>query len=119
MEITKTPPATVTAQRTGPKPAAEPRTQAQIAEAQARQAEARHKVSDALARAILAESNVDPVDFHRFNVRLDIHKDTGRLVAEIENKVTGELLQKIPSETILRGAAMLDQVLGTVLDTPA
>jgi len=89
------------------------------AKAQVRQAETRRQISEALAREILKESNLPPVEFHKFNVRLDIHKETGRVVAEIENKQTGEVLQKIPSDSLLRSAMMLEQFLGTILDRPA
>jgi len=84
-----------------------------------RQAEGRREVSKALAKAILAESRIEPVEISRFNVRLDIDRDTGRVIAEIQDKKTGELLQKIPSDSLLRSAAMLEQTIGTILDTPA
>ena len=117
MEIVRTPPAPGAARQSAPAPAS--RTPDKAAQAEIRRAAARQNVSDALAKAILADSNIAPADQQKFNVSLDIHKDTGRVVAEIRNKSTGELVQKIPSETILRNAAMLERVIGTILDTPA
>ena len=124
MEITRLTPVPRVASEAQSAPLAPPQAKAQAIKAQTvkaevRQAKARQNVSDALAKAILAESNIEPTELQKFNVRLDIHKETGRVVAEIENKRTGELLQRIPSETILRGAVMLEKSLGTVLDTPA
>lgn len=79
----------------------------------------RRALKEALAQAILEQSDVPASAVSKVRVRLDIHKETGRLIAAIENKETGKLVQTIPSETILRGAAMLERVVGTVLDKPA
>ena len=118
MEITRTSPIPRAAQRAQE---AAPPAQADQSQprAQARQAEAKRQVGEALAKAILADSNIKPVDISKFSVSLDIHQETGRVVAEIRNKNTGEVLQKIPSESILRGAVMLKQAIGTILDKPA
>lgn len=117
MEITRTPPAAVAEQALkptqAPAPAVDPKVQAQISHAAARQ-----ELSEAQAQAILQDSGIKPADISKFDVRLDIHKETGRVVASIQNKKTGEVLQKFPSESILRGAVMLQNMIGTILDEP-
>lgn len=75
------------------------------------------QISSSLAKAVLKDSGIKPADISRFNVRLDIHKETGRVVANIFNKETGKLVQKVPSEALLRQAEMLGEVLGTILDS--
>ncbi len=96
-----------------PAPAADPAVLARIQKAAAKQ-----ELNEAQARAVLEDSGIPPAEFSKFNVRLDIHKETGRVVVSIQNKRTGELLQKLPSESILRGAVMLKNMIGTILDTP-
>ncbi len=71
------------------------------------------------ARAVLDDSGIPPAEISKYSVRLDIHKETGRVVASIRNKETGEILQSFPSESILRGAVMLKNMIGTILDDPA
>lgn len=72
----------------------------------------------ALAEKLLESSGIKSADLHRFRVELDIDGDTGRIVAEIRNRQTGDLVEEVPSRSILRHAAMLKDTLGTLLDTP-
>lgn len=121
MEIARTSPVpnvAKPAQKAAPD-AARGGAQSQVARARVQQAEAKREVGEAMAKAILADSNIEPADISKFSVSLDIHKETGRVIAEIRNKDTGEVLQKIPSDSILRGAVMLEQAIGTILDKPA
>lgn len=118
MEITRVPLSPTTAPR-AKDAAPDARAAGRAAEATANEIAQRRELNEALAEAILKQSDVPVADFSKVRVRLDVHTETGRLVAAIENKETGELVQTIPSETILRGAAMLERVIGTVLDRPA
>ena len=97
-----------------PRPAAqsEPATRAP-------ETELRRELSGELARQILKESGIEPVEINRYRVQLDIDGDTGRVVAEVRKKDSGELVTEVPSRTLLRQAAMLRETLGMILDRPA
>ena len=68
---------------------------------------------------MLEEAGIKPVEIDRYRVQLDIDGDTGRVVAEIREKESGDLVTEVPSRTLLRQAAMLKDTLGMILDTPA
>lgn len=78
----------------------------------------RRDITGPLAQKLLEASGVKPAEINRFRVQLDIDDDTGRVVAEVRNKESGELVAEVPSRTLLRQAAMLRDVLGTILDKP-
>lgn len=78
----------------------------------------RREIGGELAQKILQESGIRPAEIFRYKVQLDIDGDTGRVVAEVREKDSGELVKEVPSRTLLRQAAMLNEVLGTILDTP-
>lgn len=92
---------------------------AKAADPEATKIARQRKLREALADVILKQSDIPVAELSKVRVRLDMDTETGRLIAAIENKQTGEVVQTIPSETILRGAAMLEKVIGTVLDKPA
>ena len=77
-----------------------------------------NELKGALAQKLLESSGIKPAEFDRFRVEIDIDGDTGRVVAEIRNRQTGDLVDEVPSRTLLRQAAMLKETLGTLLDTP-
>ena len=76
------------------------------------------EVSGQLARRLMSDSGIKQADMHRFRVKLDIDNDTGRVVAEVRNRVTDELVTEVPSRKLLRQAAMLRETLGMILDKP-
>ena len=76
------------------------------------------EVSGQLARRLLTDSGIKQADMHRFRVKLDIDNDTGRVVAEVRNRQTNELVTEVPSRKLLRHAAMLKETLGMILDKP-
>jgi len=80
--------------------------------------EIKQELKGQMAQAILKDSGIDPKDINRFQVKLDIDEGTGRVVAEIRNRETGELVNEVPSRKLLRQAALLKEALGTILDRP-
>ena len=78
----------------------------------------RGEVTGQLARRLLADSGIKQADMDRFRVKLDIDVDTGRIVAEVRNRQTNELVTEVPSRKLLRQAAMLKETLGMILDKP-
>ena len=80
--------------------------------------ELRREISGQLAQQILQESGIKPTEIFRYKVQLDIDGDTGRVVAEVREKDSGELVKEVPSRTLLRQAAMLNEALGMILDKP-
>ena len=78
----------------------------------------RGEVTGQLAKRLLADSGIKQADMHRFRVKLDIDVDTGRIVAEVRNRQTDELVTEVPSRKLLRQAAMLKETLGMILDKP-
>lgn len=80
--------------------------------------ELRRELVGPLAQNILEESGVKSEDLGRFRVQLDIDDDSGRVVAEIRNKETGELVDEVPTRSVLRQAAMLKEAVGMILDKP-
>ena len=51
-------------------------------------------------------------------VRLDfrIHKPTGRLVVDVTNRETGELLKSLPPENLLNALTRMMEFIGLVMD---
>lgn len=80
--------------------------------------ELRRELVGPLARRILEDSGIEPKELSRFRVQLDIDDATGRVIAEIRDKDTGELVDEVPSRKVLRQAAMLKEAIGMILDKP-
>lgn len=78
----------------------------------------RQELSGPLAAQLLAESVTEPIDIDQYRVQLDIDRGTGRVIAEIRDKETGDLVQEVPPKALLKHAALLKEALGTILDTP-
>jgi len=85
----------------------------------AQKAELRQELTGPLAQKVLEDVGIKPAEIDRYRVQLDIDGDTGRVIAEVRNKESGELVTEVPSRTLLRQAAMLKESLGMILDTPA
>ncbi len=81
-------------------------------------AELRREIGGQLARQILKDAGIKPTEMFRYKVQLDIDGDTGRVVAEVREKDSGELVKEVPSRSLLRQAAMLNETLGMILDKP-
>ena len=79
----------------------------------------RQELTGPLAQKVLEDAGIKPVEIDRYRVQLDIDGDTGRVVAEVREKESGDLVAEVPSRTLLRQAAMLKETLGMILDTPA
>lgn len=77
-----------------------------------------NEIQGQLARSLLRESGVEQADLAKYRVNLDIDGDTGRVIAEIRDRHSGDLVSEVPSRTLLRQAAMLQETLGTILDKP-
>lgn len=84
----------------------------------AQEAQARREITGPLAQKLLEASGIKPAEISRFRVQLDIDDGTGRVVAEVRSKESGELVAEVPSRTLLRQAAMLRETLGMILDKP-
>ena len=78
----------------------------------------RNELTGPLAAKILGDSGLEPAEIFKYRVQLDIDKPTGRVVAEVRDKVSGELVTEVPSRTLLKHAAMLREALGMILDKP-
>ena len=103
-------PATTPKAPMSPKPAAAtPNTATRIS----------RELSGPLAQQLIADSTPEPVRIDQYRIHLDIDRGTGRVVAEIRDKETGDLVQEVPPKTLLKQAALLKEALGTILDTPA
>lgn len=76
------------------------------------------EVTGQLAERLLADAGIKQADMNRFRIKLDIDNDTGRVVAEVRNRHTDELVTEVPSRKLLRQAAMLRETLGMILDKP-
>lgn len=78
--------------------------------------EPRRELVGPLARRVLEDSGIAPKELGRFRVQLEIDEGTGRVIAEIRDKDTGELVDEVPSRKVLRQAAMLREAIGMILD---
>ena len=77
------------------------------------------ELTGALRDSLLEAAKVPQSNRKEVRVQLDIDGESGRVVAQIRDRATGDLVQELPSRTVLRQAAMLDEVLGLILDKPA
>lgn len=78
----------------------------------------RDELTGPLAQRILSDSGIKPVEISKYRVQLDIDDDSGRVVAEVRDKATGELIEEVPSRTLLRQAQLLREAIGMILDKP-
>ncbi|MCG8355500.1 MAG: flagellar protein FlaG [Kiloniellales bacterium] len=115
MEVKSLSQAAISAQR--PKPQGG-ETRAATANDQPRGDEIRRELTGALAQRVLEDSGIKPQDISKYRVRLDIDDASGRVVAEVRDKESGELVEEVPSRKILRQAQMLQETLGMILDKP-
>lgn len=81
--------------------------------------EVKPEVTGALRDGLLEAAEIPQSQRHEVRIQLDIDSDSGRVVAEVRDRSTGDLVKELPSRTVLRQAAMLDEVLGLILDKPA
>ncbi len=87
-------------------------------QAQPRTGEIRSELAGPLARRVLEDSGIKPADIAKYRVKLDIDDDSGRVVAEVRDKKSGELVNEVPSRKLLRQAQMLKEAVGMILDKP-
>lgn len=103
------------AQRTGT------RAQGEIARAGADRAgttrEAERAVGD-IQNALVAGLADEPVEAPN-EIRLRVERDVDRVVAEVVDRETGEVVHEIPPEDMIAAAKTLEAMLGRVLDREA
>ncbi len=87
-------------------------------QAQSNSTEIRDELTGPLAQRILKDSGIEATEISKYRVKLDIDDDSGRVVAEVRNKQTGELVDEVPSRKLLRQAQLLRETLGMILDKP-
>ena len=87
-------------------------------QAQPNSTEIRDELTGPLAQRILKDSGIGAAEISKYQVKLDIDDDSGRVVAEVRDKHTGELVEEVPSRKLLRQAQLLRETLGMILDKP-
>ncbi|MDJ0951700.1 MAG: flagellar protein FlaG [Alphaproteobacteria bacterium] len=87
-------------------------------QAQPRADQIRSEITGPLAQRILEDSGIKPAEIGKYRVKLDIDDDSGRVVAEVRDKESGELVNEVPSRKLLRQAQMLKEAVGMILDKP-
>lgn len=57
------------------------------------------------------------LDAFSFSLRFKIHDESDRLMVQVIDKETDELIREIPPERLLRLAAQIQEMIGLLLDT--
>lgn len=101
----------------------------------ARQAEAQTKLSPVETKAAIAAAQGEPVSLERLNAvvafisetvgqrsiatEISVDEDLGRVVIQINDKETGELVRQIPGEAFLEIAKRMEDLKGLLYDDKA
>ena len=101
----------------------------------ARQAEAQTKLSPVETKAAIAAAQGEPVSLERLNAvvafisetvgqrsiatEISVDEDLGRVVIQINDKETGELMRQIPGEAFLEIAKRMEDLKGLLYDDKA
>lgn len=57
------------------------------------------------------------VDAFNFSLRFEVHDESNRIMVQVIDKETDELIREIPPERLLRLAAQIQDMIGLLLDT--
>jgi flagellar protein FlaG len=101
----------------------------------ARQAEAQTKLSPVETKAAIAAAQGEPVSLEQLNAvvafisetvgqrsiatEISVDEDLGRVVIQINDKETGELMRQIPGEAFLEIAKRMEDLKGLLYDDKA
>ena len=58
-------------------------------------------------------------DVGKVRVALAVDENSNRVIAKVYNKETGELVRQIPTDEVLRNAALIRELLGESMNTVA
>jgi len=72
--------------------------------------------SAAEAEIVVSKIN-NALDAFSFNLRFKIHDESDRIMVQVIDKETDELIREIPPERLLRLAAQIQEMIGLLLDT--
>ena len=70
-------------------------------------------------RALIETAGLKPSDAAKVRVALSVEEGTNRVIAKMYNKETGELIQQMPTDQMLRNAALIREMLGAAVDAIA
>ena len=70
-------------------------------------------------RALIETAGLKPDQAAKVRVALSVEEGTNRVIAKMYNKDTGELIQQMPTDQMLRNAALIREMLGTAVDAVA
>lgn len=70
-------------------------------------------------RALVEAAGLKPSDAAKVRVALSVEEGTNRVIARMYNKETGELIQQMPTDQMLRNAALIREMLGAAVDAIA
>lgn len=114
MQVTPVPPTPGIA-ASGPQPvAAGPKPTARSAASAAGEVAVR-----SFERALVEAAGLSPQNAARFRVALSVDENSNRVIAKMYNKETGELVRQIPTDQMLRNAALIREMLGAAVDAVA
>lgn len=72
-----------------------------------------------LERALVEAAGLKLADVGKVRVALTVDEDANRVIAMVYDKETGELVRQIPTDEVLRNAALIRELLGESLNTVA
>ncbi len=70
-------------------------------------------------RALVEAAGLKPSEAAKVRVALSVEEGTNRVIAKMYNKETGELIQQMPTDQMLRNAALIREMLGAAVDAIA
>ena len=77
----------------------------------------RDKSADkALERAVVEAAGLKPDQAAAVRVALSVDEGSNRVIAKVFDKSTGELVRQIPTDEVLRNAAIVRELLGAAVN---
>ena len=67
-------------------------------------------------RALVEAAGLEPQQAAKVQVVLSVDEDSNRVNAKMYNKESGELIQQMPTDQMLRNSAMIRDMLGAAID---
>ncbi len=70
-----------------------------------------------LERALVEAAGLKSADVGKVRVALAVDENSNRVIARVYNNETGELVRQIPTDEVLRNAALIRELLGESVNT--
>lgn len=111
MQVTSLPPSSGMPAQGSPQCATEPKAPARPAETTGGEVVVR-----SFERALVEAAGLKPQQAAKVHVVLSVDEDSNRVIAKMYNKESGELIQQMPTDQMLRNSALIREMLGAAVD---